>query len=57
MIPSFDGESSTFPGAPGFDRRDRFFLSVEATDPRFDREGTRRFLESLGPKEVFDVAP
>lgn len=37
--------------------RDRFFLSVEATDPRFDREGTRRFLESLGPKEVFDVAP
>ena len=37
--------------------RDRFFLSVEATDPRFDREGTRHFLESLRPKEVFDVAP
>jgi hypothetical protein len=27
--------------------RDRFFLCVEATDPRFDRQATRRFLESL----------
>jgi hypothetical protein len=36
---------------------DRFFLCIEATDPRFDREVTRRFLESLNAKEVSDVAP
>jgi len=36
--------------------RDRFFLCIEATDPRFEREGTRRFLEGLGPREVYDVA-
>ena len=35
--------------------RDRFFLSIEATDPRFDREGTKRFLESLNPKGVYEV--
>ena len=38
-----------------FATRDRFFLCIEATDPRFDREGTHRFLESLGPREVCDV--
>jgi Protein of unknown function (DUF3341) len=27
--------------------RDRFFLCIEATDPRFDRQATRRFLEGL----------
>lgn len=37
--------------------RDRFFLVVEAIDPQFDPEGTQRFLESLGPTEVFDVEP
>ncbi len=37
--------------------RDRFFLCIEATDPRFDFEATRRFLESLGAKEVTDVDP
>ena len=36
--------------------RDRFFLLVEAADPRFDRETTRGFLEGLGAKEVSDVA-
>jgi Protein of unknown function (DUF3341) len=36
--------------------RDRFFLLVEATDPKFDREATRRFLEGLAPREVSDVA-
>jgi hypothetical protein len=36
--------------------RDRFFLCIEATDPRFDHAGTRRFLESLGAREVSDVA-
>lgn len=40
-----------------FDRatRDRFFLCVQARDPRFDLEATRRFLESLQPIGVFDV--
>ena len=44
---------------PSFARatRDRFFLCVEATDPRFDREGTRRFLEGLHPREVNEVEP
>ena len=37
--------------------RDRFFLCIEATDPRFDSEATRRFLEGLGAKEVTDVDP
>lgn len=35
--------------------RDRFFLCVEATDPLFDREGTRRVLESLSPVSVAEV--
>ncbi len=37
--------------------RDRFFLCIEATDPKFDRDETRRLLESLGPLGVFDVEP
>jgi hypothetical protein len=37
--------------------RDRFFLCIEATDPRFDSEATRKFLEGLGAKEVTDVEP
>jgi len=37
--------------------RDRFFLCIEAADPRFDRTATRRFLESLSPREVTEVAP
>jgi hypothetical protein len=37
--------------------RDRFFLCVEAGDPRFDPEATRQFLESLGAREVTDVEP
>jgi hypothetical protein len=36
--------------------RDRFFLCIEATDPRFNEADTRRFLESLGAREVSDVA-
>jgi hypothetical protein len=44
---------------PAFDRasRDRFFLCIEATDPRFDTQATRAFLESLHPLGVSDVAP
>jgi hypothetical protein len=35
--------------------RDRFFLCIESQDPKFDQATTRRFLESLGPREVNDV--
>lgn len=35
--------------------RDRFFLCVEATDPRFDRAATRQFLAGLNPREVTEV--
>lgn len=35
--------------------RDQFFLCIEAKDPKFDREKTRQFLESLQPLEVADV--
>ncbi|NJN18948.1 MAG: DUF3341 domain-containing protein [Oscillochloris sp.] len=39
---------------PGFERasRDRFFLSIEAADPKFDPQATRRFLEELGAAEI-----
>ncbi len=35
--------------------RDRFFLVIEATDPLFEKEKTRRFLESLKPHGVYEV--
>jgi len=35
--------------------RNRFFLCVEAADPRFDRSATQRFLESLAPLRVTEV--
>ncbi len=37
--------------------RDRFFLLIEARDPKFDREATRRFLEALGADGVWEVEP
>jgi hypothetical protein len=42
---------------PEFQRasRSRFFLSIQAHDPLFDREGTRRFLEGLKPKSISEV--
>lgn len=34
---------------------DRFFLCIEAKDPKFDYEATRKFLESQHSREVSDV--
>jgi len=44
---------------PGFAQasRDRFFLCIEARDPRFDRQTTRRFLEAQQPRGIFEVPP
>jgi hypothetical protein len=35
--------------------RDKFFLVIQARDPKFRPEEARRFLETLGPREVTDV--
>jgi hypothetical protein len=42
---------------PEFDRAsiDRFFLCIEADDPKFERAGTARFLHSLEPLGVMEV--
>lgn len=37
--------------------RDRFFLCVEAVDPRFELARTRELLASLGASEVSEVQP
>jgi len=43
---------------PEFERasQDRFFICIEKGDPRFDDKHTRRFLESLKPLMVKEVA-
>lgn len=44
--------------APGFAlaSRDKFFVSIEARDPKYDSEATRRFVESLpGVTDVTEV--
>ena len=35
--------------------RDKFFIAIEATDTKFNLEETRRFLETLSPREVIEV--
>lgn len=37
--------------------RDRFFLCIEASDPRFELAETRRLMESLHPLSVTEVSP
>lgn len=44
-------------GVPGFEAasRDRFFLQIEARDPKFDLEETRKFLENFHPERVSEI--
>ncbi len=35
--------------------KDRFFLIVFSTDPKYESAGTRRFLEGLGPRSIAEV--
>jgi hypothetical protein len=44
-------------GVPGFEAasQDRFFLQIEARDPNFDLEETRKFLESFKPESVSEI--
>jgi hypothetical protein len=43
--------------APRFHRasQDKFFLAIEASDPKFDATATRAFLAGLNPREVVAV--
>lgn len=38
-----------------FATKDRFFLIVFSTDPKYDSAGTRAFLESLRPRTISEV--
>lgn len=44
---------------PGFAlaSRDKFFIAIEADDPKFDAEATKRFLAGLGAAWVHEVEP
>lgn len=43
---------------PGFERAstDKFFLCIEAGDPKFDLAATRQFLKTLSPQTISEVA-
>src|SRR5262245_58288573 len=45
--------------APEFGRasQDRFFLCIEAADPKFKTAETRAFLQGLGPEKIVEVEP
>ena len=45
--------------APDFAKasRSRFFLCIEARDPKFDLVATLQFLEASGPRRVEEVLP
>ncbi len=38
-----------------FASQDRFFLAIEASDPRFDREATGKFLAGLNARDVVEL--
>jgi len=42
---------------PGFAlaTRDKFFICIEASDPKFDRSQTKEFLQTLGASDVSEV--
>ena len=44
--------------APRFARasQDTFFLAIETSDPKFDEDATKKFLSTLRPREVVQVA-
>jgi len=35
--------------------REKFFIVIEAADPKYDYDEVKAFMESLSPQEVFDV--
>ena len=37
--------------------QDGLFLAIEAADPKFDREKTHAFLQSLGAREINEIEP
>jgi hypothetical protein len=37
--------------------RDKFFLLIESTDPKFNEAETKRFMKSLSPANIFVVEP
>lgn len=38
-----------------FATKDRFFLIIFSSDPKYQAESTRRFLEGLGPRSISEV--